>query len=250
MQLINVGDGVTLLADKFEEKFTNIFTVEDLITERVAAALTLKLTGKERGQLTKRYTENAEAYRLYMLGRYYSQKKTQAGWEKGIDYFEQAINKDRDYALAYVGLADCYNGLGWSGLLPLTEVRPKREAALVKAIGIDNTLAEAHLALSAIKSDAWDWAAAESRLKLALELNPNSAGAHHAYASHLDAVGRFDEGLAEIKRAQQLDPTSLLVNAAVGMPLYFECRYDEAIEEFKKAIDMDPYYARRIPDSG
>ncbi len=244
VQLVSVRDGVPLWADRFDEKFTDIFVVEDSISERVAAALMLKLTGEDKKRLTKRYTENIEAFQLYLKGRYYWNKRTGQGLKKGIEYFQQAIEKDPTYALAYAGLADCYNLLSLYGVFPPKETMPRAKAAAMRALEIDNTLAEAHTSLAYAKLYYdWDWAGAKREFLRALELNPNYATAHHWYHEYLTAMGWFEESHAEILQAQELDPLSLIISTDVGWGLYYARRYDQAIEQLRKTIEMDPTFA-------
>ena len=161
------------------------------------------MSGEQKERLTKRYTESTEAYQLYLKGRYHWNKWTPEGWQKSIEYFQQAIEKDPSYALAYVGLSNAYNALGFFDVMLPREAWPRAEEAAVKALEIDDTLGEAHAALGGVKYlYGWDWAAAERELKRAIELNPNDEVAHTVYAYYLHSMGRADEGLAEIKRVR------------------------------------------------
>jgi tetratricopeptide (TPR) repeat protein len=241
VQLLNVYDGILRWAEKFDEKFTDIFGVEDSISEQVAKALAPKLTGEEKRLLAKRYTENTNAYAAYLKGRYFFEKRTTEGCKKGIQYFQQAIEADPNYALAYAGVADCYITL--STLLPSPEWSPNAEKAALSALDLDAELAEPHASLGRIKSHRWDWSGSEEEFKVAIELNPNYASAHAWYAIYLGELGRYDEALAEIKRAQALDPISLIINTQFGSLLYVSRRYDEAVEQFRKTLDIDPDFA-------
>jgi DNA-binding winged helix-turn-helix (wHTH) protein/TolB-like protein/Tfp pilus assembly protein PilF len=242
-RLIGVGDGKQLWAGQFDEKFTDIFAVQDLISEKVISALALKLTAEERKRLTKHYTEDAEAYRLYVNGRFYWERRTLEGLKKAIEYFGQAIGNDPKYALAYAGLADSYALLGVFHLPP-KEAFPKAKEAALNALRIDDRLAEAHAALGHVKVQyEYDWAGAEKEYNRAIELNPNYVNAHHFYALCLSMMGRFDEGIEEIKRAQELDPFSLFIHANVGNILYHARRYDEAINQLKSVLEMNPNFA-------
>jgi tetratricopeptide (TPR) repeat protein len=204
----------------------------------------LKLTGAEKKRLTKRYTENTEAYHLYLKGRYHWNKFNEVGFRKAIECFQQAIEHDPAYALAYAGLADCYVSLSTFNVIPSKEGFPKARAAALKALEIDDTLADAHTSLARIKSSFdWDWLAAEEEFKRAIELNPNYATAHHLYGRHLMIMGRFDEAAVEIRRASELDPLSLLINADLSAPLFFARQYDQAIESLRETIEMDPNFA-------
>jgi serine/threonine protein kinase/tetratricopeptide (TPR) repeat protein len=244
VQLVSVRDGAPLWAETFDENFTNIFAVQDRISEQVAQSLTLTLNTAERELLTKRYTENSEAYQLYLKGRYFWNKRTGEGMKRGIEYFDQAIRIDPNYALAHAGLADSYNVLGQFGELAPDEAMPRAKAAALRALEIDDTLAEAHASLAMVyEVYEWDWAGAETQFKRAIELNPNYANAHHWYAMFLSAAGRHDEALAEIRRAKEIDPVSLIVSTNEGWILFCARQYDSAIEQLQKSIEMDPSFA-------
>lgn len=239
-RLVRIDDGATLWAETFDEKSTDIFAVQNLISQRMIASLKLPLSGEEQIHLAKHYTENAEAYQLYLKGRYFWNKITPEGFQKSLEYYQQAIERDPDYALAYVGIADSYNLLGSYGVLPLRESHPKARTAALKALEIDDDLAEAHNSLAAIIADYyWDWPEAEKHFKRAIELNPNYSVARYWYSQYLQRMGRLDEAVIEAKRAQALDPVSHNANAHVGIALYRARRYDEAIEHLHKALEMD-----------
>lgn len=244
VRLLNVRDGSPLWAHKYDEQqCTDIFAVQDSISEQVAAALVLKLTGEEMKQLAKRYTGSTEAYQAYLKGRYFWNRRTEESLKKGIEYFNQAIDIDPNYALAYVGLADSYNMLGNWGALPPGEAYPKAKAKVTKALEIDDTIGEAHAALAlATHLYDWDWSGAEREFQRAIELDPNYGPAHQWYSVHLSSLGRFDEALAEAKRAQELEPLSLIIDSHVGWVLYLARRYDQAIEHLRKTLELDPYF--------
>ena len=251
VRLLNVQDGTSLWADKFDEPFTNIFALQDSISERVAAALPLNLSGEEKARLSRHYTENTEAYQLYLKGRYFWNKQTEEGFRKGIDYFNQAIRDDPNYALAYAGMSDCYALLSDFGFVPPREGFPKAKEAATRALAIDEKLAEAHTSLGRVKRDYdWDWPGAEQEFKRAIELNPNYPSAHQWYAVYLSSLGRHQEAIAEIKRALELDPLSLPVNSVTGRVLYLARQYDEAIEQSRKTIEMDPRFATAYQNLG
>jgi len=244
VQLVSVEAGGPIWAEKFDERLTDLFAVEDSISERVAGALALKLSAGERAQLTKRYTENAEAYELYLKGRYFWNKRTEEALKKAIACFEQAIRLDSNYALAYTGLADSYLQLPtYSDTTPSQETYPKAKAAATKALELDETLAEAHTSL-AFTSDRheWNWPVAERAYRRALDLSPHDAAAHHRYGMHLLARGRFDEALAELQQAQALDPLSLVINMNLAMRFLFAGQSDAAIAQLQKAIELDPNF--------
>jgi DNA-binding winged helix-turn-helix (wHTH) protein/Tfp pilus assembly protein PilF len=244
VQLIDARNSATLWAEKYDEQFTNIFALEDSISARVTEALTLKLTGKEIKLLSKHYTENTEAYLAYLKGRYLIGRRAIEELEKAIKCFEQAIAADPHYARAYSGLADCYNILS-SYILsqPDYYISRAKEFAL-KALELDDTLAEAHASLAHIKmKHEWDWPGAEKEFKRAIELNPNSVIAHQWYAVTLNVMGRPDEALREVKRAQEIDPLSLIVNTSVGFCYYLRRDYDKAIRQLSTTIELDPSFA-------
>jgi DNA-binding winged helix-turn-helix (wHTH) protein/TolB-like protein len=240
MRLLRVGDGVALWAGKFDEKFTDIFTLQDSISQQVAQASVLTLSREERQLLTKRYTDNVEAYRLYLKGRYFWNKRTPAALQQSLKYLKQAIEIDPTYALAYAGLADTYALLVWQEQLPQKEFIPMAKAAAIKALQIDGTLAEAHTPLGFVKFwYEWDFAGAEREYRRAIELNPDYATAHHWYGEFLVLTGRADEGFRELKLAQALDPLSLIISADIGKSFFFTRQQDRAIEQLQKTLEMD-----------
>jgi TolB-like protein/Tfp pilus assembly protein PilF len=256
VRLLSAADGQQLWTDKFEEEFTDIFSVEDSISERVAAALAVTLTGADKKQLTKRSTENAEAYQLYLKGRYYAGKYTPEGTKKAIAYFDKAIALDPNYALAYDGLAYCYYASDWFG--PPKENFAKGRALVEKALEIDPALAEAHVSLGLLV--AWldyDWPGAEREFKRAFELNANYPPAHLWYGYYLMGLGNFDQSIAEIKRAIELDPLSAEANTCLGIALLDGHRYDEALQQLRTTVEAEPdywlahlYFARALEKKG
>jgi TolB-like protein/Tfp pilus assembly protein PilF len=246
VQLISVRESRPLWAHTFDERLTDIFTVQDSISTQVAQALTLKLTGEEQRLLAKRYTENVEAYQAYLRGRYFWNKRNEESLNKSITYFNEAIARDPSYALAYAGLADAHSVIGFYqfGKLPPAESFQKAKAAALKALELDETLAEAHasLALSVNDVDA-DEAGAEREFRRAIELNPSYATAHHWYSDFLALTGRHEEAMRETRRALELDPLSLVINATLGERLYQARRYDEAIAQLRKTLEMDAAFA-------
>ncbi|HUR96682.1 MAG TPA: tetratricopeptide repeat protein [Pyrinomonadaceae bacterium] len=240
-RLVRVEDGTTLWAETFDERFTDIFSVQDSIAQKIVAALALQLSGEERNQLTKKYTANTEAYHLYLKGRFFWNKLTPDGLQKSLDFYKQAIETDPDYALAYAGLADSYNLLGSYGFWPLKDSHPKARAAAEKALAYDDALAEAHTSLAAVLDDYyWDWTAAEKHFKRAIELNPNYLVARYWYSEHLSRMGQHDEAVDEARRAQSLDPLSSNADAHVGLALYRARHFDEAAAELQKALEFNP----------
>jgi tetratricopeptide (TPR) repeat protein len=222
-----------------------MFTVEDSISQKVANALTINLSGDEQRQLLRPFTVNNEAYQLYMKGRFFWNKRTVDGVKKSLDYFQQAIAADPNYAIAYAGLADSYTLAGSYGyiILPPREAMPKAEAAAAKALAIDNSLAEAHASLGYIKfTYDWDWAGAEQEFKRAIALNPGYDNAHHWYSHELMALGRTDEAMAEARRALELSPSDTVMNEHMGWTYLMARDYDRAIQSARKAIEMDPNF--------
>jgi TolB-like protein/Flp pilus assembly protein TadD len=242
-RLINVMDGSSLWAGTFDEKFTDVFAVQDAISQKVADALALRLSSEEKERLTKRYTENVEAYQLYITGRYQWSKLTPPDIRKGIGFFQQAIDLDPSYALAYFGLAEANRSLAINADVASKDCLPQAKAAARKALEIDESLAEAHASLSfSLAWYDWDWAGAEREAKRAIALNPNSGHAHFAYAHVLADLGRHDEAIAEIAQARQLDPVFLIYRALEGMFLYHARRDDEALAKLQKLLELDPNF--------
>ncbi len=248
VRLVSVADGQVLWArDTHERALGDIFALQDEIARKVVGGLRLKLGHEGDQQLAKRYTENVEAYEAYMRGRFFWNKRNGEGFGKAIAFFQQAIDIDPNYALAYAGLADSYILKRIYALLQpgetLQQMETKAKAAAEKALAIDDTLAEAHTSLGMIKANTEnDEANIEREYKQAIELNPNYATAHHWYALHLNDEGRFDEAIAEIRRALEIHPLSLVINSDVGIIFSSARQYDNAIEQFKKAMEMDPSF--------
>lgn len=244
VQLVSVRDSKPLWAETFDEQFTNIFVLQDRISEQVARALMLRLSVEEQERLHQRQTENAEAYQNYLKGRFFWNKRTRESMKKGIEYFEQAIRADPEYALAHAGLADSYSVLSQFGELSAHDAMPKSKSAALTAIKIDDRLAEAHASLALVHEVyEWDWKGAEAEFNRAIELNPNYANAHHWYAMFLSAMGRHDEALAKIRRAKELDPVSLIISTNEGWILFCSRQYDAAIEQLQKTVELDPNFA-------
>jgi serine/threonine protein kinase/tetratricopeptide (TPR) repeat protein len=241
VRLIRVRDGAPLWVSQFDENMTNIFAVQDAISDRVAAALAVQLTGEEKGKLTKRHTTNLEAYQLYLKGRYHLNRLTDDGFRKGLEYFQQAIDKDAHYGLAYAGLADAYNLLSGWGALPPDEGFPQAKAAAIKALELDESLAEAHTSLGVVRLFYdWDWPGAEREFRRALDINQNYSDAHQMYGYYLALRGRFDEAVPAMIRAQDLDPLSLAKIIGMGDILYLNRKPNQAIEHYQKVLEMDP----------
>ncbi|HEX8068797.1 MAG TPA: winged helix-turn-helix domain-containing protein [Pyrinomonadaceae bacterium] len=246
VQIIRVRDGVTLWAAKFDESFTNFFAIQDSVSEHVVRELELELSGAERRHLRKNYTDSPEAFRAYIKGRYFWNRRTPEGLRKGLEYCQQAVALDPTYAAAYVGLADTYNLLGAQhSVMPPGEAFPKARAAAERALEIDPALAEAYASLAFVAyCFDWDWNAAESNFRKAVELRPNYATAHHWYGEFLSAAGRFAEAVAALRRALALDPLSLAVSTDLGATFYYARDYARAAEELRKALEVDAGFVR------
>lgn len=245
VQLVSLRDGKTLWAEKFDEKFTDVFSVQDSISEQVGRALTLKLTAEEQRLLTKRYTQNTEAFQAFIRGRYFWNKRTAEGLKKGIECAQQAINIDPVYALAYVGLADSYNLLAGHGGLPPKETFPKAKSAAMRALEIDNTLAEAYASLAFVSYRFdWDWTTAEKNFQRAIELKPNYPTAYHWYGESIVAMGLFEESISELHKAHELDPLSIPINTDLGQSYYFAREYERSEEQLLKTLEMDASFVR------
>jgi DNA-binding winged helix-turn-helix (wHTH) protein/TolB-like protein/tetratricopeptide (TPR) repeat protein len=241
VQMLRVHDGESMWAEPFDESFTNIFSVQDSISRRVAEVVSAKLNAEEKQLLAKRYTENTEAYRAYIKGRYFWNKRSEEGLKKATEYFNEAIELDPAYALAYSGLADSYVLSSIFGSVSFKDSLPKAKAAAIKALEIDDSLAEAHTSLAYVKTRyEWDWAGAETEFNRALDLNPNYATAHHWYGEYLMLTGRTDEAVAEMERALEIDPLSVIISSDLGWILYYNRSYDRAIQQCKKTLEIDP----------
>jgi TolB-like protein/Flp pilus assembly protein TadD len=239
-ELIDVSDGRQIWGEQYTCEPLDILAVQAEISREISEKLKLRMSGQQKHLLTKRYTENTEAYQAYLKGRYYWNKRTEEGFKKAIEYFRQAIREDPNYALAYAGLADCYNLLNSYGWLRPTESAPLIKAAAGQALKIDEALAEAHTSLGHVKMmHDWDWAGAVREFRRAVELNPNYATAYHWHALYLRAMGRFDESLAKIRQAQSLDPLSLIINTVVGTHFYYARQYDKAIAQCRVTLELD-----------
>jgi tetratricopeptide (TPR) repeat protein len=245
VQLIRVHDGVQLWGETFDKEFTDIFALEDALSERVAQSIRLKLTGEETRRFTKRSTERPDAYEAYVKGRYFWNKRTDKGMKKGLEYFRQAITLDPTFAEAYVGVADSYATLGLYAVLPPKEAFPAAKEAAKRALEMDDGLAEAHATLGFINFYYdWNGVDAGNEFRRALGDNPNYAMAHSWYGESLAAMSRFPEAVAEAERALEDDPLSLIIGSNAGWTLSLAGNADQAIEILKKAIEIDPTFPR------
>jgi serine/threonine protein kinase/tetratricopeptide (TPR) repeat protein len=242
-QLINVADGYHLWSEKYDRELEDVFAIQDEISIAIVEKLKGKLLKEEKSKLVRRYTENEEAYNLYLKGRFYWNRRHEGWIEKAIELFQQAVEKDPLFAPGYVGIADCYNIATVLALMEPRIAYPKSKDAVAKALAIDEGLAEAHAALGWIKTfHDWDWAGAEREFLRTFELNPSYANAHYYYSLYLCIMRRSDEAFAESSRALELDPVSLVFNTIQGVTLSWGRRFDAAIEQYKKTLDMDPNF--------
>ena len=242
-ELLDVRENKQLWGEQYNEKVADILSMQRAIAGQISNHLRLKLSGSDQNRVTRSYTQNADAYQLYLKGRFLWNKRTAESLEKSIEYFNQAIEKDPTYALAYAGLADSWYSRGWYRHVEPKQAYEKARAAANKALELDPRLAEGHAILAAIKTVYdWDWQGAEREFKLAIELNPSYATAHQRYSLFLPALGRFDEAIAEARKARDVDPLALPVNENLGDILYLARRYDEAIEQLRKTLELDPNY--------
>jgi serine/threonine-protein kinase len=242
-ELSDVQENRQIWGEQYDRKVSALLALQAEIANSIIDKFRSKLAGGDRNRLAKSFTGNAEAYGLYLKGRYYWNKRTGEGLRKAIAFFQKAIDEDPKYALAYVGLADSYMLLSDWGFLSPTEGYSIARDAVLKALIIDDELAEAHTSLAAIKDALdWDWASAENEYRKAIELNSNYSTAHHWYATHLMVLGRMDESIAQIKQAQQLDPLSLGINKDFAVILLYARRYDQAYEQCTKTLEIDPNF--------
>lgn len=238
-RLLRVSDGKQLWSQQFDENFTDIFRVQDSISERVATALTIRLTSKEN----RHYTDNVEAYQLYMKGQYHALKLTLPETDKAVTYFRQALELDNNYALAYLGLAKAYMPMALTSGQRSSEVMPKAKQAAINALEIDPSLSEGYALVGLVSYwYDWEWQSAEKQFERALDLDRKNADAHYGYAHLLLTTGRYKNALAEIKLAIELDPLSLGNNAQEGQILFFAKEYDNALDRLQKTIDLDPNF--------
>ena len=240
VRMYRVKDGSSLWAEKFDDNFTNIFAVQDAISEKIAAALALKVTETELQRLTKRATENTEAYQLYLQGQYLATKRFGESGHQAIEYYQQAVAKDPDYAAAYAAMSySCALQAGEGGD---EDLRNQGRMAAMKAISLDGQLADAHVALGDVlmRMD-WDWTGADRAFSKAISINGNLSTAHAAKSTILTAFGRHDEAIREMEIACRLDPSSAILRSDLAWALHFGRRYEDAVREGRKAIELDPW---------
>ena len=243
-QLIQVSDQTHLWAENYEKELADVLSVQSEVAQRIAKSLELELLPEKQARLATSRAMNPEAHEAYLKGRFYWNRRSKEGLEKGIEYFQRAASLDPNYALAYAGLGDSYVLLPFYANVAPAEAFPRAKQAATKAMEIDERVGEAHTALAYAKLlYDWDWRGAEKGLQRAIELNPGYATAHQWYADYLTIVGRHEEAVSEMQRARECDPLSLIVNANVGEVRYFARQYDGAIEELRRALELDPNFA-------
>jgi serine/threonine-protein kinase len=244
VELVDVRENCQLWGEQYHRKLGNLIALQEQMAREIADRLRLNLSGEDRQRLARHSTDNTEAYRLYLLGRYHWNKRTREGLQRAVSCFHQAIDQDGHFALAFAGLADCYDLLPSYGYTdqPARESFARAKAMATRALELDGDLAEAHTALAYVKAHEWDWAGAEKEYRRALQANPNYATAHHWYAAYLATLGRHDEAVNEIYRALDLDPSSLIINGWVAMILCYAGRLDQAQDQAEEAVRLDPNF--------
>jgi adenylate cyclase len=243
-QFIDANKDSHLWAETYRGTMEDIFDIQEKVSVKIVEALRMQLTTEEKQTLQKRFTENSEAYQLYLQGRYFWSRRSEEGLKTAIRFFEKALEKDPNYALAWAGLADTYSLMGEYTNISRRELYPKQMAAVNKALEIDNRLAEAHISLAiSLMLNEWDWINSEKEYKIGIELNPNYATGHHWYAEWLLFNGKFNEAFREISLAVELDPVSQGILKDKGIHFYYNQQYDEAIDIAMKTLDLDPNFA-------
>ena len=243
-ELMNVATGGQLWGGQYNRKPEDVFALQEDLSREISEKLRLQLTGEERQRLTKRYTEDSEAYRLYLKGRYHWNKRSPEGLQKAVEYFQQALDKDPAYSLAYAGLADTYAYLSFFNVVAPREAMPKAKTAAVKGLEIDKALAEAHVSLGYISfTYDGDWPAAGKHFEQALALNPAYTRGHTFYPFFLSSIGRSEEALEVAKGALDLDPASPAVSHSLAVQLYLARKFDRAIEQAHDTLEMDANFA-------
>ena len=240
-ELISVADGSQIWGSEFDSKLSDILSVQDEVSRKISENLRVRLTGADEAKLAKRYSNDAEAYQLYLKGRYFWNKRNEEGFRNGIDYFKRAEERDPTFALAFSGLADSYALLCDIGVATPVNEMPKAKAAAQKAVDADPNLAEAYTSRAFVKlAYDWDWLGAESDFQQALKLNAKYPTAHQWYASYLMQMGKFNRAKAELEEAHNLDPLSPIISANTGLYSYYEHNYDDAIDKYKLTLQSDP----------
>jgi TolB-like protein/DNA-binding winged helix-turn-helix (wHTH) protein/Tfp pilus assembly protein PilF len=243
-QLIRGATDEHIWAGEYQREYRSLLALQDEVARNIVEQVEISLTPRERMTLASTHPVDPEAHEDYLKGRYYFNQRTQDALNKSIGFFQQAIMRDPSYPLAYSGLADAYSMLGFRGAFPSKDALSRAKTAALKAIDLDDNLAEPHASLAFIaETHEWDWATAEREYKRAVQLNPGDARTHNWYAGYLIYVGRFEEGVSEARRARELDPLSLPVNNALAGRLLAAGRYDEALEQVQKTLQLDPHFA-------
>jgi tetratricopeptide (TPR) repeat protein len=242
-ELVEARDGRHLWGEQYSRKLADLLAIQEELGREISENLRPRLTGEQKKALAKRHTETPEAYQEYLKGLYFFNKKTGPSIQTAIEHFNRAVALDPSYARAYAGLAECHYLISYFSAVPPRESLPKLQAAANKAIQLDETLAEAHVAQAVYKEGYdWDWAGAEREYRRALELNPAHANAHLRYAANLIVVGRFEEAISQAKRALELEPVSVAISTVLGVAYHYGRRYDQAVEQYGKTLAMDPNF--------
>jgi TolB-like protein/DNA-binding winged helix-turn-helix (wHTH) protein/Tfp pilus assembly protein PilF len=245
-ELVQVATDRHLWAETYESQLGDVLALQSQVASAIVNEIRINLTPEEQQRLASTRSVSAESYEAYLKGRYYWNKRSQEGLTKAIEYFQLATEKDPHYALAFAGLADCYSIIGSAivGTVPSQDVAPKAKAAALKALELDDTLAEAQTSLATVRFNYdWDWPGASQGFQRSIELNPSYATAYQRYSLYLMAMGRTKESLAEMTRARELDPLSISMNFSLGWRLYMARKYDQAIEQLQNTLEMDPNFA-------
>lgn len=242
VDLVDTATGAQLWGKEYEKKVADVLSVKQAITREVTENLRLRLSGEQQSQLTKRDTTNSGAYQFYLRGRYFWNKRTADGIKRALEEFQQAIELDPNFALGYVGLADSYLLLEDYADVPREEALPKAKTAVLRALQIDDTLAEAHTSLASVYEESWDWKNSAEEYRRAISLNPNYPTAHHWYSINLKVRGEYDDAMTEILRAQELDPLSVIIGHNVAVTHLTKNEIDPAVEKFKNVIELDPSF--------
>ena len=243
VHLIQVSDQTDLWAESYDRDVKDILALQDSVARTIANQINITLAPAEASRLATPRSVDPVAYEAYLKGRYYWNKRTAEGMQKAEVYFQQAIDKDPSYGVAYSGLADCNSGLTWHGFTSPSETLPRAHAAALKAIEIDPQSAEAHASLGLVLDHEWDWSGAETQFKRALQLDRRYANAHHWYGDNLSIRGRHDEALLEARKASDLDPLNLMIGTWLGLRYYLARNYESAIEQGRNTVDLDPNFA-------
>lgn len=238
-ELVDVNTNRQIWGSQYNRKVADMLAIQEQISREISEKLSLKMTGEDKQRLTRATTVDSQAYQLYLQGRFHWNKRTLDDLQQSLDFFQQAIQRDPKYALAYAGQADAYALLTDFNVLAAKEVIPKVKIAAAKALELDDTLAEAHTSLAWAKFHEWDWTGAENEFKRAIELNGSYPTAHSWYGEYLMTLGRFDQALSEMNRAHDLNPTSPLVNLALGYRYYYAHQFPAAIDQLQKTLTLD-----------